>query len=169
MDRQRLSAQGRRVAIATPHAAATDAGMQAFKAGGNAADAAIAANAVLAVAYPHMCGIGGDFFAIIASGDSSIVVNGSGAVALGLTAEDLRRTASTMPAYGPLSISVPGTVAAWGEVLARYGRLPFGQAMMPAAALAEEGVSVAGSLARAIVAHQNRLKANPVLADLMMP
>lgn len=165
----RFSAAGRRFVIATPHQAATRAGMAAFEAGGNAADAAIAANAMLAVVYPHMCGIGGDFFAIVADGASRTVINGSGAAALAINTDKLRQTHRTMPAFGPLSISVPGTVAGWGEVIGRFGRLSFAQALTSAIDAAEDGTPVAGSLARAIGTHHDRLRASGPLGDLLLP
>ena len=169
VDRRRFSAQGRRWAIATPHQLATAAGRQAFEAGGNAVDAAIAANAMLAVVYPHMCGIGGDFFALVAGGQTRVAVNGSGAAALALNAQDLRRQHATMPAYGPLSISVPGTVAAWGEMIGHYGRLPFRDAITPAAEVAEQGAPMAGSFARSIVTHRDRISSSPALRALLIP
>ncbi len=165
MDRRRYHADGRAVAIATPHEAATHAGMQAFDAGGSAADAAIAANAVLAVVYPHMCGIGGDFFAIVADGGSRVAINGSGAAALALDAATVARSHPAMPAFGPLSISVPGTVAAWGTIIERYGRLPFANAIKPAIHFAEAGAPVASSLARSIRTHGQRLQADRGLSE----
>jgi gamma-glutamyltranspeptidase len=63
----RHEASGARWAIASPHLAATRAGAEAFEAGGNALDAALAAAVTLAVAYPHMCGVGGDLFAVLLS------------------------------------------------------------------------------------------------------
>ena len=61
------SASGPAWAIATPHEEATRAGAAAFEGGGNAVDAALRAATVLAVAYPHMCGVGGDLFALVLS------------------------------------------------------------------------------------------------------
>lgn len=168
MDRRRFSAYGRAVAIATPHEAATHAGMRAFDAGGSAADAAIAANAVLAVVYPHMCGIGGDFFAVIADRGSQVAINGSGAAPLGIDATRLARHHRTMPAFGGLSISVPGTVAAWGTVIERYGRLPFADAIEPAIHFAEAGVAVSGSLGRSLSTHRRRLQEDHGLAEVFL-
>src|SRR5438445_1419633 len=111
MDSSRFAATGRRWAVATPHTAATAAAAAAFEAGGNAVDAAIAANAVLAVAYPHMCGIGGDLFAVVADSSTSVVVNGSGAAGLDLDAAAVRARCGSMPVRGPLTVSVPGAVA----------------------------------------------------------
>jgi gamma-glutamyltranspeptidase/glutathione hydrolase len=164
MDRRRFAANGRAFAIATPHHAATTAGMQAFDAGGNAVDAAIAASAVLAVVYPHMCGVGGDFFALIADRSSSVALNGSGAAAQALDAATVTRTHGAMPAFGPLSITVPGAVAGWGTAVERFGRLPFAEAIKPAIQFAEAGIPVATSLGRAIQNHLDRLRQDTGLA-----
>ncbi len=143
--------------------------MDAFQRGGNAVDAAIAANAVLAVAYPHMCGIGGDFFAIVADRSTRVAVNGSGAAALAVNADELRRRYRTMPAYGPLSVSVPGTIAAWGALLDRFGRRSLREAIVPAVAAAEDGLPIAPSLARAIATHRERIGGSEFLANLLIP
>ena len=66
-----LAASGARWAIATPHGAATQAGADAFAEGGNAVDAALAAAVTLAVVYPHMCGAGGDLFALVREPDGT--------------------------------------------------------------------------------------------------
>ena len=169
MDSQRFRARGKRFAVATPHQAATRAAVEAFEAGGNAVDAAVAANAVLTVVYPHMCGIGGDLFAVVADSRSRVAVNGSGAAALAFRADHIRRVHGAMPAQGPLSVSVPGTVAAWGEMTRRFGRLPLAAAIRPAIGYAQDGVPVARSVARAIVKHRERLDKDPGLRALFLP
>lgn len=168
MGERHLSAKGDRFAIATPHAAATEAGLRAFEAGGNAVDAAVAANAVLAVAYPHMCGIGGDLFAIVADAKSRTVLNGSGAAALAMEAAAIRKAHGSLPAQGPLSISVPGAVAAWSDLLSRFGRLSLAQAMEAAISHAEDGLPVARSLAGGIEKHRERLSADSGLRSVML-
>jgi gamma-glutamyltranspeptidase len=169
MDSGHLAARGRRFAAATPHSAATEAALAAFEAGGNAVDAALAANAVLAVVYPHMCGIGGDLFALVADSSTRAVVNGSGAAASALDAAAVRAERGSMPAEGPLTISVPGTVAAWDELARRFGRLPLAAATAPAIECAERGVPLAGSVAHAVVTHSGRLQADPGLSALFLP
>src|SRR2546422_5235051 len=169
MDSQRFKARGKRFAVATPHQAATRAAVEAFEAGGNAVDAAVAANVVLAVVYPHMCGIGGDLFAVVADSRSRVVVNGSGAAARALRADHIRQAHRAMPAQGPLSVSVPGTVAAWGEMMSRFGRLPLAAAIRPAIAYAHDGVLVAGSVRRAIAKHRDRLDRDPGLRAMLLP
>ena len=72
-------AEGTRWAIATPHTAATTAGAEAFEQGGTAMDAALRAAVTLAVAYPHMCGVGGDLFALVQRPDGeTLAVSSSG-------------------------------------------------------------------------------------------
>ena len=166
MDNSGFAATGRRWAVATPHRAATAAAAAAFEAGGNAVDAAVTANAVLAVAYPHMCGIGGDLFAVVADSRSRLAVNGSGAAALALDADRMRLAHGAMPAQGPLSVSVPGTVAAWQELISRFGRRSLADAIGPAIGCAQDGVAVSRSVARAIVKHRDRINADAGLRDL---
>jgi gamma-glutamyltranspeptidase len=168
MASSRYAAAGRRWAVATPHAAATSAAVETFEAGGNAVDAAITANAVLAVVYPHMCGIGGDLFAVVADARSRAVVNGSGAAALALDAERMRQVHAIMPPQGPLSVSVPGTVAAWHELATRFGRRPLADAIGPAIGYAHDGVPVSRSVARAIAKHRDRIAADAGLRALLL-
>jgi len=167
MDSSPLAATGRQWAVATPHVAATRAAAAAFEAGGNAVDAAVTANAVLAVVYPHMCGIGGDLFAVLADSRSRFALNGSGAAALTLDPDQLRRAHTAMPTQGPLSVSVPGTVAAWHELLTRFGRRRLADAIGPAIGYAQDGVPVPRSLARAIVKHRDRIDADAGLRALL--
>jgi gamma-glutamyltranspeptidase len=146
--RSPLSATGRRFAVATPHVEATRAAVGAFEEGGNAIDAAIAAAAVLAVAYPHMCGVGGDVFALVHTPDGRVrSVNSSGASPVALDAEAVRAANASMPVRGPAAVTVPGAVAGWAAVHALGARLPWHRALSRAAFLASEGVAVAAGLA----------------------
>ncbi|MGQ0669748.1 MAG: gamma-glutamyltransferase, partial [Actinomycetota bacterium] len=170
-DRPRaLTAAGDRWAIATPHWAATEAGDEAFAAGGNAIDAALAAAVTLAVVYPHMCGVGGDLFALVErAGGPTAAVNASGAAPMAIDAEALRRSGTAMPPHGPFSITVPGAVSGW-EALARLGAsLPFDRAFGHAIRLAAEGVSVAHSVAATLAEHAGRLAQDPGMADVFFP
>lgn len=167
--REHLKVRGDGYAVATPHRLATEAAVAAFQAGGNSVDAALAASAVLAVVYPHMCGIGGDLFAIVSDQGATVVVNGSGAAAAGMDADWVRAKHGEMPAHGPLSVSVPGAVCAWNLLAERFGKLGLSAAMTPAIQAATRGVPVSSSVARAIVKHRDRLAADPGLSALFLP
>jgi oxamate amidohydrolase len=145
-----MPASGTR-AVATPESHATAAAETVFRAGGNAIDAALAAAAVLTVTYPHNCALGGDLFALIRSPDGDVVsINASGPAARAVDRAALRRHVPSMPIVGADAVTVPGLVGGWGELHARGAALPWGDALAPAIALAEDGVSVSPGLARAI-------------------
>ena len=151
-------------AIATPHHLATRAGRRAFDAGGNAIDAAIAAATVLAVVYPHMCALGGDAQALQAlPGGTVRALSGSGAAARAASAVALSATHATMPVHGVHPITVPGLVAAWGDLHAAGGRLPWSALFADAIALAEQGTPVAVTLGRDLQALQERVRCDPGL------
>jgi gamma-glutamyltranspeptidase/glutathione hydrolase len=139
--------------VASPHPLATRAGVEVLRAGGTAVDAAVAANAVLAVVYCHSCGLGGDAFALVWwPPDRRLhAFNGSGRAPAGLTIELVRaRGHAEMPARGPLPITVPGAVDAWGQLIARFGRRSLADALAPAAAIAAEGYELTALSARSL-------------------
>lgn len=141
--------------IATPHALATRAGLDAYAAGGNAIDAALAAAAVLTVVYPHQCALGGDLFALVAlPGGQCHSVNGSGAAAAGVKVEELRAQYEEMPDSGPVPVTVPGVVHAWQAIHDLGASLSLARLLAPAITAARDGVPVSGSLERGI---QHRL------------
>src|SRR5689334_21554856 len=97
----------------TSHPMATQAAIDILKKGGNAIDAAIAANAVLGVVEPEMNGIGGDLFAIVYDAKTKKLygLNASGRSPYSLTLDEFKKRGLTsIPVYGPLSVSVPGCV-----------------------------------------------------------
>ena len=118
----RWASSGQRFAIATPCSVATLAAAEAFARGGNAVDAAVTASAVLSVAYPHMCGIGGDLIALVARPGLRSVVNATGAAAAELQPDRVRAEYASMPVDGPLSVTVPGAVAGWAALIETFGR-----------------------------------------------
>ena len=139
--------------VVTPHPLATAAGVDALRAGGSAVDAAVAANAMLAVVYCSSCGLGGDAFALVWDGSRLHGFNGSGRSPAGLSIEAVRSAGhDEMPAKGPLAITVPGAVDAWVQLLDRFGRLPIADALLPAARTADEGYALTAITARAIAA-----------------
>lgn len=129
---------------ATSHPLATATAVAVLKEGGNAVDAAIAASATLVVVEPHMTGIGGDCFAIVAEPDGSIHgLNGSGRAPRRAEAARYRALGhSSVPEFGPLSITVPGAIKAWETLLGRFGTLGFDRLFADAIRYAEEGFAV---------------------------
>lgn len=157
MSERRLADVGRAHAIATPHAACTEAGDAVFRRGGTAFDAAIAAAAALTVAYPHMCAVGGDIMALAVTPDGEVTaVNGSGAAPAAASAAALRAKHGAMPVKGPDTVTVPGAVAAWEELRRLGGSLPLADLLEPAARMAEQGVPVAASLAASLAYEDTR-------------
>ena len=131
--------------VATPHPLATAAGVEALRAGGTAVDAAVAANAMLAVVYCNACGLGGDAFALVWDPIDHRLhgFNGSGRSPAGLSIEAVRAQGhDVMPQRGPLAINVPGAVDAWAQLLDRFGRRSLADALLPAAATAENGYAL---------------------------
>jgi gamma-glutamyltranspeptidase/glutathione hydrolase len=130
--------------VASEHPLASQAGAMVLAQGGHAVDAAIAANAVMGVVCPMMCGVGGDLFAIVSEHDGTMHgVNASGWAPAQLTPSFLEREgAGTMPQSGIHSITVPGAVAGWSLLLERFGRTSLARVLEPAIAIADEGFPV---------------------------
>ena len=163
-------ADGSSWAIATPHAAATGAGAEAFERGGNAVDAALSAAITLAVVYPHMCGVGGDLFALVQMPDGRAwALNSSGRAPSGLDAEALRRTHGVMPEQGPPTVTVPGAVAGWSTMHGLGGRRAWRDAFDDALPLAFEGAEVAPGLAESLAWQPERLASDPGMAAVFFP
>lgn len=154
LDRLRThSLTGYGAAVATPHGLATDAAMATLALGGNAVDAAVAANAVLGVVAPETCGIGGDLMALVHSPgmERPDVLNSSGRAGTGADPEKLRAQGHrTMPAFDPQTVTVPGCVDGWEALLARYGTRELPAILAPAIALAVEGFPASAELVTAL-------------------
>lgn len=130
---------------ATSHPLATQIALDILKKGGNAIDAAIAANAALGLMEPTGNGIGGDVFAIIWDADTQQLygLNGSGRSPKDLTLEYLIENGyESIPSHGPLPISVPGAVDGWFEMSDRFGSMRMKDVLQPAIDYAEEGFPV---------------------------
>jgi gamma-glutamyltranspeptidase/glutathione hydrolase len=132
-----------RAAICSPLTLASEVGLDVLRGGGNAADAAIATNLALAVAYPHMCGVGGDLLAMIWNDGELVGLNSSGALPTGATLPP-----SGVPLRGPASATVPGAPAGWVALAERFGTRPLAELASPAARHAREGVERAPGLAK---------------------
>ena len=161
------SARGERWAVATPHPAASEAAAAAFANGGNAVDAALHAAVTLAVVYPHMCGVGGDLFALVQNPDGKLVaIDSSGRAPRSVDPERLRgANGTTMPDAGPATITVPGAVRGW-EAVHRQGAVrPWADAF-GAAIAAAGGFPVSRDLAWSIARRADELRSDPGFAEV---
>ncbi len=140
--------------VCTSVPAASQVGLDVLKRGGNAVDAAIAANATLGLMEPISNGVGGDLFAIVyvAKENKLYGLNGSGRSPLGLSydqmkaeVEKLHRT--FLPPVGMLCINVPGTVDAWTSLHGKFGKLPLADDLSGAIKYAEDGFPVTETIA----------------------
>src|SRR5262252_65849 len=148
---------------ATSHPLATQVAIDTLKAGGTAADAAVAAAATLAVVEPHMTGIGGDCFCLVAKPGTPIWgYNGSGRAAAAASADllfDLGMRA--IDPHSPHGVTVPGAVEAWSAVLRSHGRFEFDRVLGPAIRYAEYGFPVAPRIAHDWTFSEQALRADP--------
>jgi gamma-glutamyltranspeptidase/glutathione hydrolase len=155
---------GRRVMCATSHPLASLTAVEVLKSGGNAVDAAIATAAVLAVVEPHMTGVGGDCFALIARPGlkKPVALNSAGRAPAGCTAEWLAGAGlARIEPTSAHSVTVPGAVAGWTRLLADYGTLPLSRLLEPAIDLAEQGFAVAPRVAADWALHKERISHHP--------
>lgn len=139
----------------TSHPLSTQAAIEILRAGGNAIDAAIAANAMEGMVEPHMNGIGGDLFAIVWDAKTKQLygLNASGRSPYSLTLSELKKRGLThLPATGPLPISVPGCVDGWFELHKKFGKLPMDRILSHAISYGRNGFPVHGELASSLAA-----------------
>src|SRR5213082_2848483 len=141
---------GNGMVCAVDHLAA-QAGLGMLRAGGSAADAAVATSAVLAVTTQHMCGMGGDLFALVHSpgGTEPVALNASGRAGSGADPDRLRAEGHTeMPLFGDIrAVPVPGCVDGWLALHERFGRLDLATVLEPARSYAEGGFPASPTLA----------------------
>lgn len=142
--------------VATDHHLATAAGLEILRDGGSAADAAVAAAAVCAVTQPHRTSIGGDLFALVYDARTREVsaYNGSGAAPRQLERDSF---SGAFPSEGAIIATVPGVIAAWGDLLRDQGRLGLDRVLAAAIRYADEGFPVSDGLAEAFVDSGRRL------------
>lgn len=158
--------------VATSQPLAAQAGLDVLKAGGNAADAAIAANAVIGVTEPMSCGIGGDLFVLYWEAKSGRLfgLNASGRSPHALTREILKAKGLTeIPDRGPLSWSVPGCVDGWEELRQRFGSRSLAVLLQPAIEYAESGFPVSEIIGRGWQGSVKSLQAWPDSARTFLP
>jgi gamma-glutamyltranspeptidase / glutathione hydrolase len=157
---------------ATSQPLATQVALDILKKGGNAIDAAIAANAVLGLVEPTGNGVGGDLFAIVWDAKSKQLygLNGSGRSPASLTLDYFKSQGLTsIPALGPLPVSVPGAVDGWFELHGKFGSLPMTDILAPAINYAREGFPVSELIAWYIAGSAPRLSRYPGFAETYMP
>jgi gamma-glutamyltranspeptidase/glutathione hydrolase len=157
---------------ATSQPLVTQIALDILKAGGNAIDAAIAANAALGLMEPTGSGIGGDLFAIVWDAEKKELVglNASGRAPAMMTLEYFKEQGiDKIPPFGPLPVSVPGAVDGWFELHGRYGQLPMQQILAPAIDYARNGFPVSEAIAYYFSSNEKRISHYPGFADTYMP
>jgi len=151
---------------------ATQVAIDILKKGGNAIDAAIAANAVLGLVEPTSCGVGGDLFAIIWSEQKQKLygLNASGRSPRSLKLDYFNDNGyEFIPATGPLPVSVPGCVDGWFEMHGMFGKISMEDILQPAIDYAFEGFPVSEVIAYYMDIGTQNLKKFPNVADVYMP
>ncbi|AZQ09352.1 gamma-glutamyltransferase [Shewanella khirikhana] len=157
---------------ATSQPLATQVALDVLKGGGNAVDAAIAANAMLGLVEPTGAGVGGDLFAIVWSArDKKLYgLNASGRSPKSLTLEMLQaKGLEFLPPYGPLPVSVPGAVDGWFELHDRFGHMPMKQLLAPSIRYAEQGFPVSELIAYYLAGSARKLGQFPGFKETYMP
>ncbi len=167
-------AHGIHGAVTADHRLAAQAGLAVLQRGGNAMDAGVTMAGVLAVARPHMNGVGGDMFLLYYDARSGKVYGlnasgpaGSRASIARVKAQDATRL--EMPGTGPMSVSVPGAVRGWAEALRRFGTISWHDALQPAVDLARRGLPVSDRLAADIAEETQKVAADSVAAHIYLP
>jgi gamma-glutamyltranspeptidase/glutathione hydrolase len=151
---------------------ATQVALDVMKAGGNAIDAAIAANAMLGLVEPVSNGIGGDLFAIVWDAKTRQLygLNASGRSPFSLSLEYLKEKGyEKIPSYGPLPVSVPGCVDGWFELHGKFGSMDMEQILKPAISYAKKGFPVSEVIAYYWAGNARSLSRYPNVAEVFMP
>ena len=157
---------------ATSHPLATQTALDVLKDGGNAIDAAIAANAVLGLVEPTGCGIGGDLFAILwIEEDKKLYgLNSSGPAPQDMTIEKLKAMGvDKIPPFGPLPVTVPGAVAGWTALHKRFGNKSFEELFNNAIYYADNGFPITEVVGYYLRLSSERYKDYPNFKDVWMP
>jgi len=158
--------------VCTSQPLATQVGVDILQAGGNAVDAAIAANAMLGLVEPTGNGIGGDLFAIVwdAKTEKLYGLNASGRSPQGLTLDYFKEQGlEKIPAFGPLPVSVPGCVDGWFELHNKFGNKDMEEILAPTIKYAREGFPVSELIAYYLNRSGDFLKKYPGFAETYMP
>jgi gamma-glutamyltranspeptidase/glutathione hydrolase len=158
--------------IATSQPLASAAGLQVMQQGGNAIDAAVTAAAVLAVVEPTMTGIGGDVFALVYDAKTKQLraLNSSGRAGAKADADMLLAKGETdMPGAGVYTITVPGALAGWAELLEKHGTISLARALEPAIRYARDGYPVAEMVADEWEGGARKMAQDPASAAVFLP
>ena len=158
--------------VAAESPLAAQAGVRMLERGGNAVDAAIAANAVMGLVAPMSDGIGGDIFAIIYDAKSGKLygLNGSGYAPTGLTIDFLKKQGlREMPTRGIYSVTVPGAVDGWQKMMERFGTKKFPELLAPAIRAAEDGFPVTEWTGALWKDNAGELQANDAAVQTLLP
>ena len=164
----RGQAQGFNGAVSSPHSLTSLAAIEVLSAGGNAVDAAIAANATQGAVAPETCGIGGDLFALVwePGATEPTALNASGQAGSGVSASALRDEGHTaIPFDHPSSVSIPGAVAGWQALLDRYGSRSLSDLLTTSISHVADGFPASDEFARATRSRFDQLAAQPSGAE----
>ncbi len=151
---------------------ATQVALDILKAGGNAIDAAIAANAMQGLTEPASCGIGGDLFVILWDAKAKKLhgLNASGRSPRSLTLEHFQKQKlKQIPTHGPLSLSVPGCVDGWFELHKKFGKLPMKQILQPAINYGEKGFPLTEIIAAGMAGSVGHYQQYPGWSEVYTP
>src|SRR5579863_1887006 len=158
--------------VAAESPLAAQAGVHMLEHGGNAVDAAVAANAMMGLVAPMSNGIGGDLFAIVydAKTGKLYALNASGWAPAGLTIEFLKKQGiQDMPSHGIQSVTVPGAVDGWQKLLDRFGKKKMSEVLAPAIRTAEDGFPVTEWTSGLWRQYADVLRANQAAVQTYLP
>ena len=169
--------QGRSIAvgehgmICTSHPAASTAGLEMLRSGGNAVDAALTAIAVQGVVEPHMTGIGGDCFALFSMGGAApISLDGSGrAPGAAKAGWYVDRDIREIPPTSAHAVTIPGAISAWCTLNRDHGTKPLSEVLAPAIRLADEGMRITPRVAWDWNRQVEKLSGNPDCHAAFLP
>ena len=168
----RAVARSCRAMVAAPHPLAAATGVEVLRRGGNAVDAAVAANAILAVVYPASCGIGGDALWMVHDPSKrpslerrTICYNGSGRTP---RAASLERLGETLPVRGALAVTVPGAVRSWEDVLDAHGTRALDELLLPAEHVARNGFAVTDVVANYFALNEALLREDEAASAIFL-
>lgn len=157
--------------VASSHPISSSIGLEILKNGGNAVDAALAMNAILCVAEPHMTGVGGDCFVMLSVDGSAKIkaLNGSGKSSENASSKELREKGfNAIRAEMPDSVTIPGSVAAWSLLHKDHGYMPWKEIFEPAIEYAKSGILVHERVAKDWSKNVQKLKKDKDTSKLFL-